>query len=48
MPDTPKDTARLANAIAAGWNPDDGDPPFDHGEFVEGIEPTDAEARSHA
>lgn len=25
------------NAVAAGWDPADGDPPFEHGEFVDGL-----------
>jgi hypothetical protein len=31
----------MARAVRAGWNPADGDPPFDHGEFVEGLASSD-------
>lgn len=30
------------NAIAAGWNPADGDPPYEHGEFVDGLDASES------
>lgn len=35
------DERSMENAIQAGWNPDDGDPLYAHGDFQEGLETSD-------
>lgn len=31
----------LRRAVAAGWDPKDGRPPYEHGEFVDGLDASD-------
>lgn len=37
MADQSQQDQLMENAKRAGWNPKDGEPPFEHGDFKEGL-----------